>query len=231
MACYLYLGSTLLPVTPAKVEMKIAGANKTLNLINEGEVNQIKTSKLTEISFEALLPGARYPFAVYEGGVFREARYYLEILEDLKKRTQPFQFKFTRTKPDLTPLYDTNLNVTLEKYTIKEDAKEGQDVVADITLKEYRPYSTKVLIVKPDTSIAKTEPAPPAEPLTTSYTVKKGDNLWAIAKRLMGSSSRWKEIYTLNESVIEAAAKKYGRKSSSNGWWIYPGTQLKIPGK
>ena len=32
------------------------------------------------------------------------------------------------------------------------------------------------------------------------------------------------------KAAIEAAAKKYGRSSSSNGWWIYPGTVLKLPG-
>ena len=37
-------------------------------------------------------------------------------------------------------------------------------------------------------------------------------------------------IYSLNKTAIEAAAKKYGRSSSSNGWWIYPGTVLKLPG-
>ena len=37
------------------------------------------------------------------------------------------------------------------------------------------------------------------------------------------------EIYELNKDTIEAAAKKYGRSSSSNGWWIYPGTVLQLP--
>ena len=37
------------------------------------------------------------------------------------------------------------------------------------------------------------------------------------------------EIYELNKDTIEAAAKKYGRSSSSKGWWIYPGTVLQLP--
>ena len=51
-----------------------------------------------------------------------------------------------------------------------------------------------------------------------------------IARKQLGDGSRWKEIYSLNKKVIEAEARKRGRKSSSNGHWIYPGTKLKLPG-
>ena len=56
-----------------------------------------------------------------------------------------------------------------------------------------------------------------------------GDNLWDIARVKLGDGSRMNEIYELNRDTIEAAAKKYGRSSSSNGWWIYPGTMLQLP--
>ena len=59
--------------------------------------------------------------------------------------------------------------------------------------------------------------------------VKQGDNLWDIARVKLGNGARQAEIYTLNREVIEAAAKKHGRASSSNGWWIYPGTMLRLP--
>ena len=37
---------------------------------------------------------------------------------------------------------------------------------------------------------------------TKTYTVKKGDCLWNIAKKMLGSGSRWTEIYNLNKAVI-----------------------------
>ena len=61
-------------------------------------------------------------------------------------------------------------------------------------------------------------------------TVKSGDTLWDIARVKLGNGTKWQSIYNLNKAAIEAAAKKYGRSSSSNGWWIYPGTVLKLPG-
>ena len=36
-----YFGSLLLPVTPQKLTTKIKGNNKTLTLVNEGDINQV----------------------------------------------------------------------------------------------------------------------------------------------------------------------------------------------
>lgn len=62
-----------------------------------------------------------------------------------------------------------------------------------------------------------------------TYKVVSGDNLWKIAKKYYGSGTKWTAIYKENSKVIEAAAKKHGKKNSSNGHWIYPGTVLTIP--
>ena len=57
-----YLANMLLPVTPSKLSVKTKNMNKTVTLINEGEVNIIKTKGLREFSFELLLPFDRYSF-------------------------------------------------------------------------------------------------------------------------------------------------------------------------
>ena len=62
------------------------------------------------------------------------------------------------------------------------------------------------------------------------YTVKSGDCLWNIAKAAYGDGSKWRVIYNANKTLIEETAKKYGRKSSQDGHWTYPGTVLTIPG-
>ena len=50
-----------------------------------------------------------------------------------------------------------------------------------------------------------------------------------IAKKFYGNGSQWTKIYNANASVIEATARSHGKKSSSNGHWIWPGTKLSIP--
>jgi len=62
-----------------------------------------------------------------------------------------------------------------------------------------------------------------------TYTVVAGDTLWSIAKRYYGSGTKHNIIYNANAEVIEAAAKARGKSSSSNGHWIWAGTELTIP--
>jgi LysM repeat protein len=51
-----------------------------------------------------------------------------------------------------------------------------------------------------------------------TYTVKKGDTLWDIAKALLGDAYLWPEVYRLNTATIE------------DPHWIYPGEVLRLPG-
>lgn len=58
---------------------------------------------------------------------------------------------------------------------------------------------------------------PSAQPQDRIYTVQKGDSLWRIASKELGSGKRWQEIYELNRSAI------------SNPSLIYIGQELKLP--
>ena len=115
MAYHVYLGDTEIPIPPEKIDLKISGNNKTLTLINDGEINILKNPGLTELSFEILLPQVQYPFAYYPNG-FQKAQYYLDVLEKYMVGSKPFQFIVSRVMPNGIPLYDTNLKVSLEKY-------------------------------------------------------------------------------------------------------------------
>lgn len=231
-----YLDDVLLPVTPSAVSLKVSNQNETFTLINEGEMNILKQPGLSKISFEALLPNRKYPFAQYPDG-FQNAQYYMSLLEKLKTGCKPFTFTIVRLDETGTSLMQAEpMTVSLETYELDEDADEyGLDVLAKIELLQYREYKTKVVeFQKSDDGATSTATVTETrdtstKPQTTSYTVKSGDNLWDIAKVYLGDGTRQTEIYNLNKDVIESTAKKYGRSSSSNGWWIYPGTQLQLP--
>lgn len=79
----MYFDKCLFPVTPEKISIKINGNNKTVNLINEGEINILKKAGLTDIEFEAEIPQVKHPYAVYKNG-FKEAGYFFDIFEGLK---------------------------------------------------------------------------------------------------------------------------------------------------
>lgn len=63
----------------------------------------------------------------------------------------------------------------------------------------------------------------------TTYTVEQGDTLWGIARRFYGSGMEYTGIYEGNKEKIENTAKERGKKDSSQGHWIFPGTVLEIP--
>jgi len=222
MAYKMYLAGVLMPVTPAKVKVKINNQNKTLTLIDGNEINILKEPKLTDVSFDVLLPQVSYPFT--NGGA-QSAQTYLNLFEQLKTGKEPFQWILNRSRPNGAALFYSNLTVSMEDYQITDDAEAGFDLTVTIKLKQYRPYGTKTVSITP--SPAPSQPAtatvtePPREtseaPKNSSYSVKKGDCLWNIAKKQLGDGSRWKEIYELNKDKIQ------------NPNLIYPDQELALP--
>lgn len=81
----MYFDKCLFPVTPEKISIKINGNNKTVNLINEGEINILKKAGLTDIEFEAEIPQVKHPYAVYKNG-FKEAGYFFDIFNGIENR-------------------------------------------------------------------------------------------------------------------------------------------------
>lgn len=211
----------LLPVTPSKLTTKINNANRTVNLINEGEVNILKQAKLTDVEFECDIPQVKQPYAVYPSG-FKGAWYFLDYFESLKNSREPFQFIVCRRTPDGKKFFNTNMKVTLEDYKITEDAKQGFDLSVKVTLKQWRDYGTKTVNIqiaasKPKVSVKpqRTAAAPTA---SQSYTVVKGDCLWNIAKKFYGNGSKYILIYNANKGTV-----------GGNPNLIYPGQVLTIP--
>lgn len=142
-----YLKKCLLPIAPDKLQTKINNANETLTLINEGEINILKTAELTDVEFECRIPQVKYPFATYKSG-FKGASYFLDYFESLKVDKKPFQFIVSRTMPNGKVLFSTNMKVSMEDYKITEQAKDGFDLTVKIKLKQYRDYGTKTVNIK-----------------------------------------------------------------------------------
>jgi LysM repeat protein len=75
----------------------------------------------------------------------------------------------------------------------------------------------------PGSTPPKTTPKPPVT--HTYYTVRRGDNLTAIAHKFGISEST---LYANNKAAIEADAKKHGHDNSNNGNLIFAGLKLTI---
>lgn len=203
--CYLF--GELMPQTPAKLSVKISGKNTTVTLLNEGEINFLKYPGLTEITLPLVFPMLT---------ASKRPDYYLTLLERAKTQRTTTQFIMTRTTPAGQLLFDTNIKVSVEDYTIEESATNGLDVSVEVKLKQYRDYSTKTVAIKTtvkhndsrDTTVRKTatvrttRPAANA-PQAKTYTVKKGDTLWGIAKKYYGNGAKYPTIYNANRDKIK----------------------------
>jgi LysM repeat protein len=222
------------PITPSDLTIKVGSKNKVVTLISEGDVNILKSPSLTEVSFEARFPMRQYPYA----RKFSPFENYWNKFKELKEKKKSFRFIVARTTPNGSRTWDTNLLMALEDMQIKESADEGDDVLVAFTLKQFKDYGVKKIKLP-----ATQQPSSPTSTSTSNqnrgndnqtkssqkHTVKSGDTLWGIAKKYYGNGAKYPTIYQANKTVIENTAKKYGKASSSNGHWIYVGTELVIP--
>ena len=214
----LYINTELMPVTPKSVQVKYKNNNKTVNLINDGEINIVKSAGLKTVEFELLLPNSIYPFANYRTG-FQPAQYYENILKELKNKGQPFQFILTKNKPNGSNIGNVNITVVIEELSFTDDKDNGFDVIANVTLKEWKNYGTKTFTVNASTGQSYSSTPRYEEPAQeqNTYTVQSGDCLWAIAAQMYGDGSRYAEILKANSDKI------------SNPDLIYEGQVLIIP--
>ena len=229
-----YLDRILLPIAPAEMEIKVVNKNRTVTLINDGEINILRKAGLTDIEFTCLIPQVKYPFAVYMDD-FKPASFFLDAFEELKASQKPFQFIVSRIKPNGDLLFDSNITVSFEYHVVTEDWEENTfDLEVEIVLKEYRDFGTKTVEIiapppnapqdAPPQAVVHQDRPPENPPQAKTHTVVSGDSLWAIAKHYLGDGNRWQEIGNLNPQIAER------NLGTGRAWYtIFPNQVLNLP--
>ena len=211
-----YLGGLLLPVTPEALTVRVNGRNSVMTLIDDGEVSVLREPGLSEIRFSALLPSVRYPFARYAAG-FLPPETYLAFLERVMKEKSPFQFIVSRRMPGGAALFDTNLKVSLEGYTLREAAGEtGFDARVDVQLKQFRPWGAKTFEVEtplPSAPVVIEQERPPASASSPSGAASSSGAAKASPGKAYKVQIPGMALLTVQASSVMDAIKK-----SSSGW-------------
>ncbi len=199
-----------IPVLPSEYTVTSEQDNTSVTVCNLGEVTLRGKRKLRQVTFSSFFPKQYDP-----GYCDVRSKNPVNLVKKIESMKQAGSVKLIITGV-------LSMKVTIEAFEWGENDRTG-DIAYTLTMKEYRtvsiPASTleKVAPVQPNDSSSSGREQPDTTS-TQSYTVKSGDTLSGIARKMTGSTN-WQTIYEQNKSVI-----------GSNPNMIKPGQVLTIPG-
>lgn len=197
------------PVNPERIEVNDGGNGKGYTVVGLGEINAILYPKLTEVSFKSFFPGRMYPFVHTDE--LKPPIDYINTIKGWMETRRPVRFVLTGLVPDPTQgvggktadgmkSFGLNMAASIESFDWNTMSGSPEDIEYSITLKRYKFYGAKKVVPAKNEKLAavKTNSRPDDRQKPTTYTVVKGDTLWSIAQKLLGSGSRHTEIQKLN---------------------------------
>lgn len=211
------------PSLPSEIQVDDGVNYQTYKIIGLGEVKIPKGTNCKSISWSSYFfgPGKRNELMMQD---YTAPKRCVQRLERFHDRGTPLQVICTEV--------GINADMTIASFMWKPYGGHG-NIQYSIKFAEWKELEVKairnaVTTVAPN-SAADTPEERPEPPAAATYTVASGDTLCKIARKMMNNEGAWTSLYSANSEVIEAAAKRYGKSSSDNGHWIYPGTVLTIP--
>jgi LysM repeat protein len=197
-----------LPVNPSSFEVASPYGIEIIEVNNLGEITIPKNRGLQEFRFESFLPNKYDPAYCVHNKII-SPNDFISIIEKWRDTEKPVRFIVTTA--------NINTLVLIPEFTYWPSPPGSPgEVQFSISLKEYRMPVVKKWTNSSPPSNKQRPPKQKEQPKT--YVVRKGDNLWAIAKRFYGAGSKWPTIYAANKKVI-----------GKNPNLIYPGQKLVIP--
>lgn len=194
-----------LPVLPPTVGVSKENLNTVINISEIGEVNLLGKPGLKTLDINSFMPNQKYSFV--EHGDLMDPHKAKDKLDYWAESEKAIRLIITTT--------GINMLVSIEKFDWSEKDGTG-DVYYSLNLKEYKDPKTRT---KASQQVTETKrPVPAKKKSSSSYVVKSGDTLWAIAKKFYGNGSQYTKIYNANKKTIGA-----------NPNLIRPGQQFEIP--
>ena len=202
-----------LPVHPERLQVQNGSRNDSVDIVGLGEIVIMKSRPAFRLSFSSFFPAAPFPGVQVQS--LTPPLTLVQKINEWKAGKKPIHFIVTSCGIDIY--------TAIENFTYYEDGGDPGTYQYTLDLREYREIAVRSVTVNSATQIATVEPQDSAPRVDNTvqpktYTVKPGDCLYNIAKRLYGKGEEWKKIYAANRGSI-----------GGNPNLIYPGQVFAIP--
>lgn len=202
-----------LSLLPDNVKAKSTTNVLSYNFISAGEVKMPNGQKLRQFSWSGVFPGeSRRELPFVKSQHWKPPKEMVNVLDNWRKKGTRIILMLTGTS--------LNCEVYLSSFdhTWTGGAGDAEYSVTFVEAKDVKVYtaneSKTTQSAKTSNNISGGSRAASQSDTNTqseqtqSYTVKKGDTLWAIAQQKLGKGSRWTEIYHLNKKTIGSNPNK-----------------------
>jgi nucleoid-associated protein YgaU len=172
-----------LPVNPSELKTSAGSANETASVQRLGQITVIQDPVLRTYELSSHFPKHYGPYCAYKD--IPSPRKSIDRLETWKNSGHPVQFIV------ITPEKDKELTVpvTIESLAYREIAGDVGSLYYELSLREYKYVKPRVVETKQENGRTVAEvsgkgqrPSQAVKPKTV--TVKPGDTLWAIERRV-----------------------------------------------
>lgn len=183
-------GQYELSVNPSALSVTQDSKDKTIELLNVGEVNVPGNRGLIKVSISTFLPDSDSPFY---GGNAPE-----NVIQSLKKAKNG-------KKTIRIIISGSDINTLFTVSSMSETYKEGQaDIYISWSFVESRDLNTGQIAswVKRYTSTGLCTRST-SRSVPKVVVVQKGDTLWNLARQYYDDGSRWKDIAYANDLVVD----------------------------
>jgi nucleoid-associated protein YgaU len=203
----------MLPVLPEKVTVSYGSNNTKMQVYGVGEVTIIQDSAAATITFSSFFP--RHYFQGCNYVDIPNPADAVAVVNAMKNSKKPVRF----TVPGGLGL---SMYVTISEFETWEVGGDPETIQYTIKMVEYREITMRQIRVNTVTkraSISSSAVRVDNTPAPQTYTVQKNDCLWNIAKKYLGSGSKYTAIVNANQTIF----------AGRNPNLIYPGETLTIP--
>lgn len=174
-----------IPVLPPSWELLTGQDHKTVDIVTLGEILLKGTKKLDEISFSSFFPGSPVHGGYEVQAGFKEPLTLINKIKGWEKNKKAVRFIITET--------NVNAEFLITSFSFGQNDATG-DYNYSICFKEYpRPE-----ITFSSDGVTSLSSQRATKEIDKTYTVKKGDTLKSIAKKKLGSSSKFKTLANIN---------------------------------